>query len=207
VDIVEETVALPGRTLTLLRPRDTEALIDEAAFARNEFLPYWGELWPSGLELAALLAERPLAGVRVLELGCGLGVASIAAALAGAEVLATDWAEDAIPLVRENAARNGAPVEVALADWADPAPLLERAPWPLVVAADVLYEQRNGELLLELLPRLVDEGEVLLADPGRPFARSFRERARETWTVTQVADRVWSLRHSAGQAPGRTSGL
>jgi predicted nicotinamide N-methyase len=194
MELVEETVTLPGRELRLLRPRDTEALIDEDAFARNEFLPYWGELWASGIELARVLAGRRLAGVRVLELGCGLGVPSIAAALAGADVLATDWAEDAVRLVRENAARNGADLAVELADWTEPGSLVERGPWPLVLAADVLYEQRNADALLGLLPRLVAGGEVLLADPGRPFAKGFRGRAAESWSVEPAGERVWSLR-------------
>src|SRR6266446_4190565 len=128
MELVEQTVGLPGRELRLLRPRDTEALIDEEAFARNEFLPYWGELWASGVELARVLAGRELAGVRVLELGCGLAVPSIAAALAGADVLATDWAEDAVRLLHANAARNGAELAVEVADWADPGSLVARAP-------------------------------------------------------------------------------
>ena len=48
LDVVEATVALPGRTLTILRPRSAEALLDEEAFEREEFLPYWAELWGSG---------------------------------------------------------------------------------------------------------------------------------------------------------------
>ena len=82
-DLVEHVVALPGRELLLLAPRDREALLSEEAFAHEEFLPYWAELWPSALALARVLARRPLTGRRVLELGCGLGLPAIAAALAG----------------------------------------------------------------------------------------------------------------------------
>ena len=46
-DVVEEVVPIGGRDLRLLRPRDAEALLDEEAFEREEFLPYWAELWPS----------------------------------------------------------------------------------------------------------------------------------------------------------------
>ena len=93
--------------LELLRPPSAEELIDEAAFDEEEFLPYWAELWPSGLALARHVAARDLRGPRVLELGCGLGLPALAAALRGADVLATDWAEDAIELLRRNAERNG----------------------------------------------------------------------------------------------------
>src|SRR4051794_29069406 len=92
-DLVEETVVLGrGRTVAMLRPRESEDLLDERAFEREELLPYWAELWPSALALARSVAVRSLRGRRVLELGCGLGLVSIAAALAGARVLATDWA-------------------------------------------------------------------------------------------------------------------
>src|SRR5205085_7908035 len=74
--------------LELQRPRDPEALLSEEEFARDEFLPYWAELWPSALELAAVVEARELRGMRVLELGCGLGVPSLVAARAGALVLA-----------------------------------------------------------------------------------------------------------------------
>jgi predicted nicotinamide N-methyase len=190
VDLVEETVVLGGRELSVLRPRDSEALLDEEAFEHEEFLPYWAELWPSGVALGRALSARSLGGVRVLELGCGLGVPSIAAALAGARVLATDWSADAVALTRLNAERNGAVLETAVAAWSAPEPLLAAGPWPLVLASDVLYERRNAEVLLELLPRLVDDGgEVLLADPARPHAPMFLEAATRRWYVRSTAER------------------
>src|SRR5262245_14598570 len=95
-DLVEEVVAIAGHDLALLRPRDAEALLSEEAFEREEFLPYWAELWPSALALARMVAARALRRARVLELGCGLGLPSLAAALAGGRVLATDWSPDAV---------------------------------------------------------------------------------------------------------------
>ena len=184
LDLVEEEVALGTVTLSILRPRDSEALLDEAAFEREEFLPYWAELWPSGVALARHVAALPLAGRRVLELGCGLALPSIAAAAGGADVLASDWAPDATALVAENARRNGTRVETVLASWADPDRLVARAPFDLVLVADVLYERRDGPLLLDLLPRLADE--VLLADPGRPAAPAFLDAARTSWEAQTV---------------------
>src|SRR5207249_11921836 len=100
LDLVEETVALPARTLSILRPRSAEALLDEEAFEHEEFLPYWAELWASGEALARAVAGRDVTGRRVLELGCGLALPSFAAVLGGAQVLATDWSPDAIELAR-----------------------------------------------------------------------------------------------------------
>jgi predicted nicotinamide N-methyase len=188
VDLVEEIVPLRGRELVILRPRDSEALIDEAAFEHEEFLPYWAELWPSALALARAVAARSLGGQRVLELGCGLGLPSLVAALGGARVLATDWSPDAIDLLHENARRTGATLETALHAWDDPA-LPARGRWDLVLASDVLYERRNVDLLLGLLPRVVDtRGELLLADPGRPPAKRFLEAAALDWEIAVTTD-------------------
>ena len=189
LDLVEETIVLGGRDLDVLRPRDSEALIDEHAFEHEEFLPYWAELWPSGLALARRVAVRALHGARTLELGCGLALPSLAAALAGGRAVATDWSPQAIELARSNAARNGIAIEAERADWAAPDALVERAPWDVVLGADLLYEGRNAELLLPLLPRLLGPAsELWLADPGRPPAGPFLEAAAETFEIVSSAD-------------------
>jgi predicted nicotinamide N-methyase len=189
LNLVEEEVELgAGLRLEILRPPSADELIDESAFDEEEFLPYWAELWPSGLALARHVAERDLEGLRVLELGCGLGLPALAAARRGADVLATDWAEDATELLRRNAERNGVFLRVARVRWSEPEPLLRAAPWDLVLGADLLYEARNAEQLAELIPVL--GGEVLLAEPGRPYAKEFLERFR----AESVAERIYRLR-------------
>jgi len=180
---------LGGRDLTVMRPRDSDALVDERAFEREEFLPYWAELWPSGQALARRVAVRALHGARTLELGCGLGLPSLAAAIAGGRVVATDWSPQAIELLRDNAARNDLAIDVERADWASPDALLERAPWDLVLGADLLYERRNAELLLPLLPRLLaTTSELWLADPGRPPAGPFFEAMAEAFEIEAAKD-------------------
>ncbi len=186
-DAVEERIALPGGEVELARPRDPEALLSEDSFEHEEFLPYWAELWTSGVALAHDVSMRSLRGRRTLELGCGLGLPSIAAARAGGRVVASDWSRDALLATAANAARNGVAVETVVCSWAAPEPLTERAPWPMVLASDVLYERRNVDLLLELLPRLTDErSEVLIADPGRPPASAFLEDAARDWRVVST---------------------
>jgi predicted nicotinamide N-methyase len=183
-DTVDELIPLPVGEITLTRPRDAESLLSEEQFEHEEFLPYWAELWSSGVALAHEVARRSLRGAPVLELGCGLGLPSIAAALAGGRVLATDWSPEAVRATSANAHRNGAELETAIVSWSAPEAIVERAPWRWVLASDVLYEQRNVDLLLDLLPRLVDEtGEVLIADPARRPAERFLELAPARWTV------------------------
>jgi len=190
VERIETTVEAGPYRLSIVRPRDAAELIDEDAFAENEFLPYWAELWPSGVALARAAAELVRPGDRVVELGCGLGAASITAALSGGEVLATDWSTEALDFARENAARNGVLLETALVAWTGPDELLARAPWDLVLAADVLYENRNIEPLAALLPRLGDR--ALIADPGRPAAKTFFDTLR--WETRELGGGVTEAR-------------
>jgi predicted nicotinamide N-methyase len=181
VELVEETVRAGPLTLKIMRPPDPGALIDVERFKEEEFMPYWAELWASGVRLAAVVADRDVRGLSVLELGCGLGVPSITAALGGATVLAVDWAQEALDVTQQNAERNGASVETLRADWSKPGPLVERAPFDLVLCADVLYEPRNVDALLDLLPRLTPE--VLLGEPGRSTAGRFFQLAEDDWKI------------------------
>jgi predicted nicotinamide N-methyase len=187
-ELVEEVVRVAGLELSLLRPPSPDLLIDEDAFAAEEFLPYWAELWPAGIALAEALPAA-LGARRVLELGCGLGLPSLVAAARGARVLATDWSQDALDLLGSNAARNGLALETAPGRWDDPARL--GGGWELVLAADVLYEPRNVPQLLALLPRL--GGEVLLAEPGRPPAQAFFREAAALWEIEELGARVYRL--------------
>jgi predicted nicotinamide N-methyase len=175
LNLVRERLAIDGLSLSILRPRQADALLSEEAFEHEEFLPYWAELWPSGLALAHVVRRRDVRDLRVLELGCGLGVPSIVAALGGAEVLATDWSPEALEVAAANAERNGAAVETELVSWADSGRLERGAPWDLVLAADLLG------------------GEILLAEPGRPPSVRFFEEARAVFRIVEVADRVHRL--------------
>jgi predicted nicotinamide N-methyase len=152
-------------------------------------MPYWAELWPAGLALARALPRR-LTQLEIAELGCGLGVPSLVAAAREASVTAIDWAAEAIELLGQNAERNGLRLKAQVADWRS-----FEGSFDLVLAADVLYEERNVEPLLALLPALAPE--ALVAEPGRPHAGLFFERARETWQVEEVADRVYRLTRPA----------
>jgi predicted nicotinamide N-methyase len=182
-ELVTRPVELPSGTLRLLQPREAAELPDIDGVEWAPVAPYWSVLWRSGVALASELEGMPLRGRRVVELGCGLGVPSIAAARAGAHVLATDASTEALELVARNAEANQVHLETATFDWAEPGGLAERAPFDLVLASDVLYERASVALLLSLLPRLAPE--ACVADPDRPPAGAFAEEARRRWRVEE----------------------
>jgi predicted nicotinamide N-methyase len=170
--------------LCLVHPADWEQLRHEEGGA-GRGVPYWARPWPSGLALAA----APPPHGRVLELGCGLGAPGIAAALAGADVLATDRSSDAVAFAAHSFALNEALAEVAVADWLEQGDaLVERGPWDVVLAADVFYTAANVDTAVRLFPRLLERGgEVRLADPGRAGTRDFLAAARHSFTLRSQA--------------------
>jgi predicted nicotinamide N-methyase len=183
--LITQTVSLPPGELTLLQPRDAAELPDDGGVEWAPMVPYWSVLWRSGIALGHELGRRSLDGLRIVELGCGMGVPSLVASRSGAKVLATDVSPEAIELLDSNAIRNSVALETARVDWTSPDKLLSRAPFDLVLAADLLYDRDSVPHMLALLPRLAPR--ILLADPGRPPADAFLEAARRRWPVeTQV---------------------
>jgi predicted nicotinamide N-methyase len=180
-ELVSRTIELPSGELRLLQPEESAALPDAGPVEWAPVAPYWSVLWRSGVALARELDRVALDELRVVELGCGLAVPSLAAARGGAAVLATDADPEALALVARNARASGVSVETATVDWAEPDDLVGRGPFDLVLAADVLYERAGVAPLLSLLPRLAPS--AWLADPGRPAAEAFLEQARRRWSV------------------------
>ena len=186
-----DRVDLPGVSASYLiaRPVDCDRLLDAAQSDPEQNLPYWAELWPSGIALAAAIARDPgsLSGQRVLELGCGLGVTAIAALRAGAELLVTDYAAEALAICSLNALAAAGRVPSCLRlNWREAGvALLDAggAGFPIVLAADVLYEARDVAPLLALVERVVAPGGSLwLAEPGRgPAARFLAAIAGRGW--------------------------
>lgn len=180
-----QRVALPSGELRLLQPSESAELPDDGGVEWAPVAPYWSVLWRSSVALASELEGEPLDGRRVVELGCGLGAPSLAAATAGATVLATDVDGEALALVAQSATLNGVAVETERVDWRRAQDLVARGPFDLALAADVLYERPAVAALLALLPRLAPR--ALLADPGRPAAAAFLEQAaRRGWGVESV---------------------
>jgi predicted nicotinamide N-methyase len=184
-DLITATVELPGGNLRLLQPREWADLPDDGAVEWAPLAPYWSVLWRSGTALAGEVASADVSGRRVVELGCGMATPSLAAARGGAAALATDAEPEPLELLARNAELNGVRVETAAVNWNAPDDLVARGPFDLVLAGDVLYERSSVALLLELLPRLAPEAWV--ADPGRPAAEAFLNRARELWEVEECA--------------------
>jgi predicted nicotinamide N-methyase len=151
--------------------------------------PLSGILWPSGVLLAELVAEKNFAGRRILELGCGVALASLVLKKRGFDVTASDYNSFAGELLRENAKLNGMdPPKFMTLSWQEP---FSGEPYDLIIGSDVLYEPGcAGEVCDFLKSALKPSGEALFVDPGRAHVRKFE-------TTLQAAgfkcDVVWPV--------------
>lgn len=139
--------------------------------------PLFGQVWPSGLHLAAAMAVRPLNdGERILEIGCGLALASLVCHRRGAEVTASDIHPLAGAFLLENLRLNElAPMRYCHGDWGADAtvPPSRGAPrvqgrFDLIIGSDVLYERDDGGALAAFIAQhALPRCEVWIVDPNR----------------------------------------
>ncbi|CAN5813678.1 methyltransferase domain-containing protein [soil metagenome] len=210
-NLAETLVNVGGKYYRLMHPASAEDLIDEAEFECDERLPYWAEIWPSAIALARVLADTHIAERRTIELGCGIGLPSVVALDGGALVTATDHYLPALPFAHHNGLLNtGGELKSTHLDWHTSA-CGRLGKFDLILASDVLYEQRHVPALASLIPEmLASGGEAMLSDPRRKNSpgfkrelenRGFRCRVRST-TVRQgekdIEVLVYGIRRTAG---------
>jgi predicted nicotinamide N-methyase len=202
-ELVRETVFIDDYTFRIDRPTDSDKLLDHpwvrSAYAADEYVPYWAQLWPSARMLAKVVVRERWEDypqpVHVLEVGCGLGLAGIACLARGLRVTFSDVDETAIAFAAANARLNGFAGFGTL-------PLDFRCPpgdakYPVVIGSDLMYEERLVDPLVGLLRAVLAPGGVcLIADPDRTPAREFR------WKLAEAGFAVTSEPVRAGEPGG-----
>ncbi len=154
--------------------------------------PLFGLVWPAGQALAAAVADRPVReDEHILEIGCGLALASLVCHRRGAQVTASDCHPLAGAFLSENVRLNDLPpLRYRHGDWAAPqtaelAPVCAQGPrlqgrYELIMGSDVLYERDEAGVLPSFIERhAAERGEVLIVDPNRGNRAAFTRRMRE----------------------------
>src|SRR3954465_15710653 len=186
-ETIRESVFIDDYTFQIERPVDSDRLLDHpwvrSAYAADEYVPYWPTLWPAARMLAKAVGreagEEYPQPVRVLEVGCGLGLAGVACLARGLPITFSDVDETALAFAANNARLNGYP------DGFRTMPLDFRCPpddeqYPVVIGSDLMYEERLVNPLVGLLDAVLAPGGVcLIADPARLPARVFRWKLQE----------------------------
>lgn len=133
----------------------------------------FGQVWPAGRLLAQAMHRFDIGGKRILELGCGIGLASLVLQRRGADVVASDAHPLAEGFLSYNAALNGLPaVHYRQLRWDRALPTLGL--FDVIIASDVLYERNHAELIGSVIARhALADAEVLVTDPGRGNSARF----------------------------------
>ncbi len=190
----QESIAVKGVDDLIIR-----SLLDKQQFAdplgeaerlgiSSAVWPLFGLLWPSGAHLAARMAIRPvLAGERILEIGCGLGLASLVSHRRGANVTASDCHPLAPDFLLENVRLNDLPpMKYCHGQW-NPPELAEgeiaiervsvQGQFDLIIGSDVLYERDTKATLAGFIGlHAAPDAEVWIVDPDRANRPAFNKQ-------------------------------
>ncbi|WP_121970896.1 methyltransferase [Leptolyngbya sp. BC1307] len=180
-ELIYQSVTIGSQTFEIAYPGNADQLLDHPsthrAFEADEYMPYWAELWPSAQMLGEALRTQSMRSdwsnpLLALEIGCGVGLPGIVALSLGMRVIFSDYDATAVEFAARNAMANGFDNFTKLPlDWRVPPPELQV---PLILAADVIYEERNIAPLVALIQQVLAPGGIcLLSDPDRSTRGGF----------------------------------
>ena len=181
--IRRERVIVENRTYLIDHPAEADRLMNlqsvHDAFARDEYMPYWADLWPASRMLAkAILQERWPPATEALEIGCGLGLPGIVALSVGLRVTFSDYDACALRFAAANARRNGFDgFRTIQFDWRWPPEDLRSS---VLLGSDLVYELRNVSPIVAMIKKVLLPGGVcLLTDQDRMPVHAFKEILQE----------------------------
>ena len=199
-----DVIAVGEKTFGVYQIKNADDILEEfieqnekTSFGSQEAIPYWGEVWSSAIGLAQYLIEEVNLepGIKGLEIGCGLGLAGMAAAYREVDMVLTDYFSEPLDLLQLHWWEHfGVLPQTQQMDWRRPDPDLAA---DLVLAADIAYEARDFPILMKTLPMLVNEGgRLLLSEPLRTFAQPFIQSLSQIATVKELGVQNISDRNS-----------
>ena len=161
--------------------RDNQQFSDDQGVAENLGIssanwPLFGIMWASGEVLARLMVDEELKGRSILEVGCGLGLASLVLNRRLANITATDQHPEAAGFLEKNTRLNDdRDIPFIRTGWAEPCSRLGK--FDLIIGSDLLYERNHADLLAAFIEEhAASKCEVVLIDPGRKHHGKFTRR-------------------------------
>jgi predicted nicotinamide N-methyase len=155
--------------------------------------PIFGQVWPAGLILADIMCKQDIQGLRILELGCGLGIASMIATERGAHITATDHHPTAQTFMAHNSRINKIhATQFALCDWTNIE--TDFGLFDLIIGSDLLYEAEHPKLLCEFIHRHCEaSSNIIMVDGGRKLGGKFNRRMEEKGfdSNTDIPDKIF----------------
>ncbi len=192
VEYKTTTITVGGYDFVIRALKDTQQYADpdgaaDRAGITSTTWSLFGNMWPSGRILAEVMDEHSLTDLRVLELGCGLGLASLVAHRHGADMTASDYNPAAGEFLIENVSLNQLlPLTFHQCDWSKLQP--EMGDFDLIIGSDLLYEPDHPALLSSFIDRHSKAAvEVIIIDPDRRQQREFTRAMEKLGYVYSMA--------------------
>jgi predicted nicotinamide N-methyase len=177
----QETICGHGADLLIRSLLDKSQFDDpfgeaERAGISSAAWPLFGLLWPSGHVLAGAMVLFEIQGKRILEIGCGLALASIVLHRRGGNITASDSHPLAAAFLSENLLLNDLPdLKYQVGNWSESNPALGQ--FDLIIGSDVLYDREQPERLSQFVSlHSAAHVEVLIVDPNRGNQSSFSRK-------------------------------
>ncbi len=165
--------------------RDNQQFYDPKGEALNLGIssatwPYFGIIWKSGSYLAYLMEDYPIEGKRILEIGCGVGLASLVLNHRGADITATDYHPEVRNFLNKNTQLNEDPdISFIRTGWEDPDSKIPGV-FDLLIGSDLLYERNNPEILAAFINQHAQQrSTVIIVDPGRGHLSKFTKHMND----------------------------
>ncbi len=136
--------------------------------------PMFGVIWESGEFLAHLMVDHSVEGKRILEVGCGIGLASLVLNHCGADITATDYHPEAEAFLKANTILNNDPdISFVRTAWGDQ-DTKALGLFDLIIGSDLLYEEEHAKNLASFINQhSQNRCTVLIIDPGRGHSAKF----------------------------------
>jgi predicted nicotinamide N-methyase len=167
-----QTIEFDDLDIHIRTLRDNQQFCDndgiaEALGISSATWPLFGVVWPSGEILAHLMSDFEIAGRRILEVGCGIGLASLVLNHRLADITATDYHPEAESFLRMNAKLNDdGEIPFVRTGWSDEDSGLGE--FDLIIGSDLLYEREFVHLLASFIDQHAKPHcDVIIVDPGR----------------------------------------
>jgi predicted nicotinamide N-methyase len=154
---------------------DTDGMAEKLGISSASW-PLFGVIWDSSKILAHLMSNFDIEGKRILEVGCGIGLASLVLNHRSADITATDYHPEAERFMDENVRiNNDQHIPFIRTGWGDSDDALGE--FDLIIGSDLLYERDHIDLLAGFINRHTSQAcEVIIVDPGRGNHANFSKR-------------------------------
>ncbi len=176
-----QTYEFDQQDLHIRTLRDRQEYDDESGEAEllgitSENWSLFGVVWDSSEVLARLMWKRDFLGERILEIGCGIGLASLVLSIRSQNISATDRHPESQRFLDHNSTLNNLPlIPFELCDWAQPESSL--GTFDLIIGSDLLYDHGAiGPLCQFITLHARQRCEVILIDPNRGLRSGFSKK-------------------------------